>query len=674
MSTTPTEDAKKKKKERPPPPPCPAAVSTAVLLLRAAVYAVTGAHLSESNPPSCSLLQATYLKEPLTGKFSIGFGKRSGGDCCSLPITADQQANLLEAIAGATKRLLRETTSITCYTTTIQQALATYGASCFDGSHTKQLKSAADGSVPVAVVRVGETILVAAVPPSTPLAASSIADIVLDVTQCSVVGGAKAKKAEVSLKFAVVLKDETAAEDLAVVQATPLPARPPVTKGTILAPEGIELKESIAKQEEQALAAAKATEEQAAATAAEDEEMVVNIEEVKGKVDYNKLVEQFGSTLIDDKLLQEFQSVTGTPRLHRWLRRGMFFSHRDLHTFVRSKQKGTPVYLYTGRGPSSSAMHLGHLIPFLFTQWLQEVLDAPLVIQMTDDEKFIFKGEYADGQGDDLQRFANLTIENAKDIIACGFDYKKTFIFSDLDYVGKMYPNIVRIWKAVTMNQVCNTFGFEGSSAAGKVAFPAVQAAPSFASSFPEVLQVPDNRGPAANRLCLIPCAIDQDPYFRMTRDIAHKLVDHAKHDLSGKPALLHSKFFPPLQGATGKMSSSDTNSAIFLTDTPEEIQRKIRNHAFSGGQDTQALQKEKGADLEVDVSYQWLRFFLEDDDELEAIGKDYSTGQGKYWSTSAVKDRLIDVLQTLVAEHQKRRALITDEEVRKWMKERSIV
>ena len=34
--------------------------------------------------------------------------------------------------------------------------------------------------------------------------------------------------------------------------------------------------------------------------------------------------------------------------------------------------------------------------------------------------------------------YAGLTVENAKDIIACGFDKKRTFIFSDLDYVGHM--------------------------------------------------------------------------------------------------------------------------------------------------------------------------------------------------------------------------------------------
>jgi tryptophanyl-tRNA synthetase len=34
---------------------------------------------------------------------------------------------------------------------------------------------------------------------------------------------------------------------------------------------------------------------------------------------------------------------------------------------------------------------------------------------------------------DEVHKFA---YENAKDIIACGFKLEKTFIFSDLDYVG----------------------------------------------------------------------------------------------------------------------------------------------------------------------------------------------------------------------------------------------
>ena len=66
--------------------------------------------------------------------------------------------------------------------------------------------------------------------------------------------------------------------------------------------------------------------------------------------------------------------------------------------------------------------------------------------------------------------------------------------------------------------------------------FPAVQAAPSFSSSFPFIF------GGKKDVTCLIPCAIDQDPYFRMTRDVAPVLKFK-------KPALLHSTFFPSLQG-----------------------------------------------------------------------------------------------------------------------------
>lgn len=60
-----------------------------------------------------------------------------------------------------------------------------------------------------------------------------------------------------------------------------------------------------------------------------------------------------------------------------------------------------------------------------------------------------------------------------------------------------------------------------------------------------------------------------QDPYFRMTRDVAPRIG-------LLKPALLHSTFFPALQGAQTKMSASDPNSSIFLTDTPKQIKNKV--------------------------------------------------------------------------------------------------
>ena len=86
------------------------------------------------------------------------------------------------------------------------------------------------------------------------------------------------------------------------------------------------------------------------------------------------------------------EKVTGKIP-HRFLRRGIFFSHRDLNQILDLYEQGKKFYLYTGRGPSSEALHLGHLIPFQFTKWLQDTFDCPLVIQLTDDEKFLFKQE-----------------------------------------------------------------------------------------------------------------------------------------------------------------------------------------------------------------------------------------------------------------------------------------
>lgn len=67
-----------------------------------------------------------------------------------------------------------------------------------------------------------------------------------------------------------------------------------------------------------------------------------------------------------------------------------------------------------------------------------------------------------------------------------------------------MYPNIVRIQKAVTSNQVRGIFGFTESDNIGKYGFPAIQAAPSFSNSFPHIF------GKRTDIPCLIPCAIDQ--------------------------------------------------------------------------------------------------------------------------------------------------------------------
>ncbi len=100
-------------------------------------------------------------------------------------------------------------------------------------------------------------------------------------------------------------------------------------------------------------------------------------------IDYNKLVEQFGTKIIDDALLARFERVTG-HQLHRFLRRGIVFSHRDLELILDKHEKKEPFFIYTGRGPSSDVMHIGHMVPFELTKWLSDVFEVPLIVMLTD--------------------------------------------------------------------------------------------------------------------------------------------------------------------------------------------------------------------------------------------------------------------------------------------------
>uniref|UniRef100_A0A8C9GHJ2 Tryptophan--tRNA ligase, cytoplasmic n=1 Tax=Piliocolobus tephrosceles TaxID=591936 RepID=A0A8C9GHJ2_9PRIM len=331
-------------------------------------------------------------------------------------------------------------------------------------------------------------------------------------------------------------------------------------------------------------------------------------------IDYDKLIVRFGSSKIDKELINRIERATG-QRPHRFLRRGIFFSHRDMNQVLDAYENKKPFYLYTGRGPSSEAMHVGHLIPFIFTKWLQDVFNVPLVIQMTDDEKYLWKDLT-------LDQAYGYAVENAKDIIACGFDINKTFIFSDLDYMG--------------MRAFCEDAQRDCSQL---------------------------KAGMFSNRPHQSPYSPPQDPYFRMTRDVAPRIG-------YPKPALLHSTFFPALQGAQTKMSASDPNSSIFLTDTAKQIKTKVNKHAFSGGRDTIEEHRQFGGNCDVDVSFMYLTFFLEDDDKLEQIRKDYSSGA---MLTGELKKVLIEVLQPLIAEHQARRKEVTDEIAKKFMTPREL-
>jgi tryptophanyl-tRNA synthetase len=345
--------------------------------------------------------------------------------------------------------------------------------------------------------------------------------------------------------------------------------------------------------------------------------------EVTGKVDYDKLIEQFGTQKINDELRGEIKKISNKPP-HVMLRRGIFFSHRDLNLVLKDYKDGKGFFLYTGRAPSLG-MHIGHLIPFLFTKWLQDAFDVNVYIEITDDEKFMRNQDYS------LEQTREWSIQNILDIIAVGFDPDKTFIFQDTEYIKNMYPLSIKIAKKLNFSEVKATFGFDNTSNIGIMFYPALQIVPTMFEK----------------KRCLIPAGIDQDPYWRLQRDIAESLGFF-------KAAQIHSKFLPPLSGPEGKMSSSIPESAIYLSDDPKTVERKIMKYAFSGGQATVELHRKLGANIDVDVPYQWLYYFFEEDDDLiSKIGYEYSKG---IMLTGEVKKILTERINNFLSDHRKKR------------------
>ncbi len=344
--------------------------------------------------------------------------------------------------------------------------------------------------------------------------------------------------------------------------------------------------------------------------------------EVEGNIDYEKLVKDFGTTLISDKLRKKLD------KCHPLIRRGLYFSHRDFDKWLENHEKGKRVSVITGRGPSEK-MHIGHLVPFLVALSLQKEFGCEVFIPISDDEKFYVKQDLT---FEDSQKFS---MDNILDLIALGFDPKKTFIFEDFVYTD-IYKYAAQIAKRITYSTAKASFGLNPENNLGWTFYPAMQSAHIL---FPQFYR--------GKHLSVVPVGIDQDPFIRLTRDIAvHKDFNFEK------PSALHAKFLPSLHGGA-KMSSSQ-GGLIFLTDSPSEVKNKINKYAFSGGQPTIEEHRAKGGNPDIDVSFQYLKFIFETDDEkLAKIEKQYRQGE---MLTGELKKILIEKINEFLKQHQENR------------------
>lgn len=363
----------------------------------------------------------------------------------------------------------------------------------------------------------------------------------------------------------------------------------------------------------------------------DEEEMVVTPWEVSGKVDYEKLTKEFGTQQLTENLVKRIEKAAGYR--HLLLRRKIFFSHRDLDVVLDLYDKGEKFVLYTGRGPSSHT-HLGHIMPWIFTKYLQDAFKVKLYFQMTDDEKFLVKRDLT------LDNARNYAYDNALDVIALGFQQDKTKIILDSKDIGVLYELALRVAKLTTYSTAKAVFGFKDESNIGIIFYTAVQSAPCFLESVLTGKKVP----------CLIPAGIDQDPHWRVTRDAATRLGYY-------KPAQIHCKFMPSLQ-QSGKMSASMPETAIYLADGPKEVKKKIMN-AFTGGRPTIAEQRKLGGKPDICPVHQYFYYlFEEDDNKMAELNEKCKRGE---ILCGECKQLLVERVTKFLLEHQAKREKAKD-------------
>ncbi|MBU0470703.1 MAG: tryptophan--tRNA ligase [Nanoarchaeota archaeon] len=349
--------------------------------------------------------------------------------------------------------------------------------------------------------------------------------------------------------------------------------------------------------------------------------------EVKGNIDYDKLIKEFGLIPLSH-LPKEFEKNV-------LFRRGIVFAHRDFKKIVEAVEQKKPFVMMTGLMPSGK-FHFGHKLvadQIIFYQ----SLGAKIYVAVADIEAY-------NSRNTDIKELRETAIkEYLINYIALGLNPKKCdFYFqSSRSKEGKKANAYYSLANMLARHATFNEFkAVYGEITPGKMVSSLLQAADMLHPQLPEF---EDKSLPV-----IIPVGSDQDPHLRLARDLAQRIKAFKFTQLSST----YHKFLPGLKG--GKMSSSDPMSFIALTDSPDEAALKIKKYAFSGGQPTLEEHRKKGGDPEVDVAFQMLKYGLEPDDKkLQQIHDDYRSGK---LLSGELKQMTIERLTTFLKEHQKKR------------------
>lgn len=132
-------------------------------------------------------------------------------------------------------------------------------------------------------------------------------------------------------------------------------------------------------------------------------------------------------------------------------------------------------------------------------------------------------------------------------------------------------------------------------------------AAGAFASSFSTIFGktfTNDTKQELDKIPSLVAVALDEDPYMQFIRATARR-------NNIAQPSVLHTRYLDGLQGVGSKMSASVNLSAIYVSDSPDEIRAKVGLQASCKSQKSSVEPQNPNREPERNVCYQYLKFFL---------------------------------------------------------------
>lgn len=312
--------------------------------------------------------------------------------------------------------------------------------------------------------------------------------------------------------------------------------------------------------------------------------------------------------------------------------RKIIYAHKDFDHILDAIDKKQPWVIVSGLNPSGP-LHFGHKAMFDILLWFQRELGATIQIPITSDETYVVD------KAKSLKQSRHFAYEYViPSIIALGFDPSRTKIYVTSDYPD-LYSLSMFLGKYVTTNTVRGVFGLDGSANVSQMFYMGIV-------QLAEIIlpQLPEFGGPKPT---LVPVGIDQHPYITLSRNVAERLN-------LVPPAELIWKFLIGLKGPEKKMSASVEDSAIFLTDKPEDVKRKIKR-AYSGGSPLASMQREKGAIPEVCSIFSLLSYNFMSNEEWEKTLNAYQKGE---MLTSELKKLTTEYVLDFLADHQSKLAV----------------